>query len=496
VKWMIVGLVTALVLIAAGVVLTGGEGGNIAVSADPEARLLCEEGTADANAFRLTDAVDKLTRALELDPALAEASIARAMALARLGRADEYKTELSRADSLTRLIGDDQRRMLAELRLSMFLKSQAFAARDSLLERLSHELPRNVHVLEAQATRTAREGTFEEQEQAWLRILDVDPNYANSYNMLGYLELRRGNYDKAIEYMKKYAFLAPDLANPHDSLGEVLMAMGRYEEAEAEFRSSVAMQPDFYHSWINLGRTYLARGQIATGRDILDKVRGLVKGTEIEKRVDREMVSTYVVTDLVDELNRVTAEFVTRYPEDGVAGFYRAMRLVYMDRVQEGQAVMDSCLAAWRSSESYGKLDESRLSIDYTDRQFDALVADVADDPATSARLWRRVVDLVQDERPMHETWFDRYRLGSALQRDGRPDEALAAIEPVLEANPRTLPALVVAVRCLLDQGKIPEARSALDQLKWAVSKADEDYPVRAEAAELEAAVVAREAGS
>ena len=66
--------------------------------------------------------------------------------------------------------------------------------------------------------------------------------------MLGYLELNRGNYDQAIEYMQKYAFLAPDLANPHDSLGEVLMTIGRYEEAEQEFRAAVRMQPDFYHS--------------------------------------------------------------------------------------------------------------------------------------------------------------------------------------------------------------------------------------------------------
>ncbi|MBE0566724.1 MAG: tetratricopeptide repeat protein [Krumholzibacteria bacterium] len=492
-KWMIMGLLAALLLIGLGVVLTGGEGGGTALSADPEAALLCTEGTEDANAFRLEAAVDKLGRALELDPSLAEAAIARAMALARLGRSAEYKAELARADSLALLIADDDRRMLAELRLSSFMGSRAFALRDSLLDRLKQEMPRNIHVLVAQAGETQREGDLEAQEQAWLRILEIEPSFANSYNMLGYLELHRGDYDQAIEYMQKYAFLAPDLANPHDSLGEVLMTIGRYEEAEEEFRAALKMQPDFFHSMINLGRVYLARGQIRTGREILEKVRGLVAGSELEKHVDREMVGTYVVNGLEDELRQLTAGIVARYPDDATTGFYRAMGLAYAGRAQEGQAVMDSCLGVWRSGEIYGKSLESRLHIDYADRQFDALVADVADDPATAARLWQRVVDLIDGERPFHETWFDRYRLATALRADERPAEALAVIEPILAANPRSLNVLVLAVRCFLDLGRVGEARQALDQLAWSVAKADADFPARAAAAELEQQVAARE---
>lgn len=492
-KWMIMGLAAALLLIGLGVVLTGGEGGGTAVSADPEAALLCAEGTEDANAFRLVAAVDKLGRALELDPSLAEASIARAMALARLGRSAEYKRELARADSLTLLIADDQRRMVAELRLSGFLGSRAFALRDSLLGQLAQQMPRNIHVLVAQAGETQRLNDQAAQEEAWLRILEVDPSYANSYNMLGYLELARANYDKAIEYMQKYAFLAPDLANPHDSLGEVLMTIGRYEEAEQEFRAALKMQPDFYHSMINLARVYLARGQIRTGKEILAKVRGLVAGTELEKNVDRELVGTYVVNGLEDDLQRLIAGYVARYPDDHTSGFYRAMALAYRGRTQEGQAVMDSCLAAWRGGEAYGKSAESRQSIDYADRQFDALVADVADDPETSARLWRRVVDLVDGERPFHETWFDRYRLAAALHAGGRPAEALAEIEPILAANPRALNVLVLAVRCFLDLDRLDEARQALEQLRWSVAKADEDFPARLTAAALAERLAARE---
>mgnify|MGYP000290712907 CR=1 FL=1 len=56
--------------------------------------------------------------------------------------------------------------------------------------------------------------------------------------------------------------------------------------------AAVKLQPDFYYSWINLGRTYLARGQIATGRDILDKVRATMPaacaGVRSEERFSRK----------------------------------------------------------------------------------------------------------------------------------------------------------------------------------------------------------------
>ena len=52
------------------------------------------------------------------------------MAFARLGRsARTSRPKLARADSLTALIDDDKRRMLAELRLSAFASSRFFAMR-------------------------------------------------------------------------------------------------------------------------------------------------------------------------------------------------------------------------------------------------------------------------------------------------------------------------------------------------------------------------------
>ncbi len=478
------GLAGALVLIGLGFMLTGGNG-NDAVSHSPEAVRLCEEGTRDLNAFRWPSAIDKLGEALELDPTLAEASIARAYAYMRIGERSKFKVEAARADSLTTVIEDDERRMVAQLRLSGIGKSQFHGMRDSLLTRLETEVPDNIYVLEVLAGKASMSGDPEDIELAWLKILEVDPNYASSYNNLGYMELYRGHYEKAIEYMQKYAFLAPDLANPHDSLGEVLMVMGRYEEAEAEFRTSIKMQPDFYHSLINLGKTYIARGQMKKGLNILGKVHTQVASSGIQMKVDHEIVSTYLVAGLDEELDRMTALYIQRYPKDENTPIYRGIRLAYAGRVEEGRAVLDSSVTAWRDGEGYKNYPDAKKNIDSASHQFAALLADVTEDYETAAKEWAAGVALMEGTKSYHDTLYPRFRWAASLQQAGHCPEALGIIDPILKVNPRLHNSLILKVECHLALQQADEARKALEQLNWSLAKADEDLPARKKAEEL-----------
>ncbi|MBM4129841.1 tetratricopeptide repeat protein, partial [bacterium] len=376
-KWLIIALAAAAALIGIGFVATGSRG-EARLSRNPEAAALCEEGTADLHALRLRAAVEKLGRSLELDPALAEASISRTMAYARLGERQNLKREMARADSLTGLLKDDRRRLLAQLRLGAFPSSRFVSMFDSVYGVLEVQAPDNIYVLEAGAGRVALKQDDEATARAWQRILERDPNYANGYNMLGYHELKRGNFDLAIEYMQKYAFLAPELANPHDSLGDVYMVLGRYEEAEAEYHAAVKLQPDFYWSIINLGRVYLARGQMRRGVEILDALRTQVAGSQLEIDVDRAIINSFRRSDLDAELDAATARFIARYPDEKSTPVRRAIRLARLGRTDEGRAVMDSSLALIRADSAYARFDAVRRDTDGTVHLYDAMVADLA----------------------------------------------------------------------------------------------------------------------
>lgn len=483
-KWFIIALAAAAALIGFGLYAAGShEDGRI--SRDPAAAALCEEGTADLHALRLRAAVDKLGRCLEKDPALAEAAISRTMAYMRLGERQNMKRELARADSLTAALRDDRRRLVSQLRLSALPGSRFVTIRDSVFGVLKVQAPDDIYVLEAGAALVARSGDDEATAQAWRRIIEKNPNYANSYNELGYLELGRGNYDLAIEHMQKYAFLAPDLANPHDSLGDVYRVLGRYEEAEAEYQTAVRMQPDFYWSLINIGKVHLARGQIRSGVEILEALRSQVAGSDLEIGVDREIIRTYLRAGLLPELDQATERFLARYPDTKDASIYRATRLLYLGRTGEARAVMDSALTAARADPKYADFEEERTGVEIAALQFEGIAADRLGEKARAAVAWAAAIELLKKKEPDHGLFSLRHRLADALRGSSRPREALAQVDPVLAVNPRLPEFLLLKAQCHHDLGETEAAVRTLAQLDRALAKADPDLPVRAEAIAL-----------
>ena len=96
----------------------------------------------------------------------------------------------------------------------------------------------------------------------------------------------------------------------------------------------------------------------------------------------------------------------------------------------------------------------------------------------------------------MHEQTYDRWKLGEALLDNGQPELALEQIAPLLEINPRLINPLILAVKASLALRQPEQSRSALEQAKWALSKADPDFPPLLKLKELEAQVAELEGSS
>lgn len=488
-KWILWVLAAALVLIGLDFVL-GDNFKDQPLSKNPEAVSAYEAGMEDLFAYRFTDAVREFERALELDPEFAEAGIGLFSTYATMRRPEESKRYLALADSLTEKIEDPNRRMLAQLRICNASKATSHDIRDSLLTRLKQENPNSIFVLEAERNQADYGQNNEELERVLRRILEVDPNYAASYNRLGYLEMGRGNYDLALEHMQKYAFLSPDLANPHDSLGDLYRVVGRYEEAEEEYKLALQIQPDFFFSLANLGRVYLARGQVETGVDLLEKVRETVSGTDYEIEIAADIVSAYEAMELQEKMENSSADFIARYPKTRTSVMFRAIRLAYMDRREESRAVIDSALTEWRTDPSYAQSARSRLHTERRSLEYDAIVADLYQSPEHRVRAWARAIDFLDRKIEDHYQWYFRRKLARALFDAGRPAEALPVLQAQLEANPRLIYSLELAVECSLALRDADGARRLLDQLQFSLQRADRDLPVVKRASALEALVV------
>lgn len=76
-----------------------------------------------------------------------------------------------------------------------------------------------------------------------LKALQIAPNPAPIYNMLGYTYMRLGQNDKAGEAFDKYIQLAPDNPNVYDSKGDFYMNIKEYKKAYEAYMKSNSLNP-------------------------------------------------------------------------------------------------------------------------------------------------------------------------------------------------------------------------------------------------------------
>jgi tetratricopeptide (TPR) repeat protein len=146
---------------------------------------------------------------------------------------------------------------------------------------------------------------------------------------------------------------------------------------------------------------------------------------------------------------------------------------------------MDSCLAVWRKGKDYEHYPKAKRNIDSAAFQFTALLADLVGDHELAAENWGKAVAVTAESLSFHDQWYHRFRWASSLQASDRSKEALAIIDPVLQVNPRNINILVLKVECHLALQQGEQARQALEQLQWSLSKSDQDFPARLRAEEL-----------
>ncbi len=485
-KKVILWIAIAAALTATGVISGRGDARS-AHTRSSEAYAAYARGNEQLISFQLQNAEASLRRAIELDPGFAMAHTALAHLLLIRRVEGEAKGEIAVAESLAALIPRDLERLQVQVRLSSLGKSRYRDTADSLLAAGKALDPDEVIFLVAEANRADANNDPAAAERIWNRVLEVDPNYAEAHNRLGYLYLNQGRYDEAEAAMRKYAFVAPDLANPHDSLGEVLMNVGRYEEAEEEFLRALKIQPDdFPWSQVNIGKIYLRRGQITKGMKLLDDVGQVLRGTGWERNIALLTINALFEYGLVDQLDVHTRQFIETFPDDDNTPFIRGMRLIHHGDTAGYRAVMDSTTAALRKQPYYADFESVRLNIEMARARFDAFAATATGDHAAAVDNFRKVLTIGADAPP-HQVVFDRYKLAEQLHALGRDEEALLELDKVLAVNPRTTEALALTTEINLTLDNRAAALRYLEMLERSLAVADPNLPILVKAQELRA---------
>jgi tetratricopeptide (TPR) repeat protein len=126
--------------------------------------------------------------------------------------------------------------------------------------------------------------------------LEFSPRFTEAWVNLGYVELRRGNLDRAYQHFGKARSLNPDLPAPHHALGLLADRRGQGEVALKHYREALKVDPGFVAARVNVARRLFQRGSFDASREQFlrltqvepDVLAGYLGLAECLLRLDRE----------------------------------------------------------------------------------------------------------------------------------------------------------------------------------------------------------------
>jgi predicted O-linked N-acetylglucosamine transferase (SPINDLY family) len=113
------------------------------------------------------------------------------------------------------------------------------------------------------AWRHLQAGQWQQAEQLYLQILQVQPNQVDALHLLGLIAGQTGRDALAVDYLGAALRLKPDFAAAHINLGNVFMNQKKFPEAVASYRRAVSAKPDIAVAHNNLGNALRSQGELA-----------------------------------------------------------------------------------------------------------------------------------------------------------------------------------------------------------------------------------------
>jgi serine/threonine protein kinase/Tfp pilus assembly protein PilF len=188
-----------------------------------------------------------LENAIELDPTFAAAYLYLAWTYNRLREVQAEHGAFEKAKAFAGK-ATKKRRLYIEAEYARAIE-QDEDKRLRILKQITDQYPdekRARHLIAAHYR--ARNHLYQAVEE-YKKVLELDPNYGWAMNELAYMYADTEAFDKAAEYLERYATVCPGDANPIDSMGELYFRMGRLDEAVAKYREALEVRPDFYYAY-------------------------------------------------------------------------------------------------------------------------------------------------------------------------------------------------------------------------------------------------------
>ena len=106
------------------------------------------------------------------------------------------------------------------------------------------------------------QGKFEDALVAYKKAISIKPNYAEAYNNLGNTLLEQGEPAGAISSYKKAISIDSNFAEANYNMGFALSSINKPEEAIVAYNNAISIKPNYSEAYCNLGNAYKEIGKL------------------------------------------------------------------------------------------------------------------------------------------------------------------------------------------------------------------------------------------
>ncbi len=117
-----------------------------------------------------------------------------------------------------------------------------------------------------------------EAEPEFRRVIELDPENAQAYNLLGLVYDQLGDHEKADASFQEAIRLAPAFTGSYNNLGISYLRQNRTAEAQGAFLKVLELDPRDATAHYNLGLLYMKEGDFQKSVDHLEQARSLKPG--------------------------------------------------------------------------------------------------------------------------------------------------------------------------------------------------------------------------
>jgi tetratricopeptide (TPR) repeat protein len=371
--------------------------------------------------LRITDAHEYFLKAVEADPNFA---------LAHLRVANTFSTTQELFDALRRAV--DTSTDASEGERLLITAFEAAVAGDpktqqSNLEALVALFPEDERAHNALGNFLFfNQQDYERAISAYRAAIDVNPDFAQPYNNLGYALRFVGDFASAEEVFQRYTELIPDQPNPYDSYAELLMKMGRYDDSIASYEKALAIDPNFVASYIGIGNNRMFMERFEDARSTFAAIEEVARNDGERRAARFWTAASYLhegdfenASDEILRLYDIAAETDDR---GAMAGDLNLMGdiLLRAGRVDEAAEKYQAQIEMMQSSEVTDEVKEAAAR----NQKYDL----------TRVALWKGDLDTASELADAYRDAVEIHNVRFEIQRTHELDAMIAIAENGLDA--------------------------------------------------------------